>query len=153
MDSNKAKNKIAKLCSTKEVCRFEAQEKLQKWGLFYNDTEDILNWLEENKFIDDSRYAEFFVRDKYRFNKWGRIKIAYHLRHKQIKEAYIQEAFNEINEEEYRDILMHILKQKSSSLKDDDFMSRKSKLFRHAQSKGYESDLIFSLIDKLLKPE
>lgn len=149
MDNNKAKSKLAKLCSTKEICRYDALEKLYKWEIF-NEAEDIVDWLEDEKFIDDSRYARFFVRDKYRFNKWGRIKIAYHLRHKKISEASISEAMKEIDDKEYTDILHSLLSQKHRSVKDDDPIQIKSKLYRYAQGRGFESDLIFQQIETVI---
>lgn len=149
MDTNKAKSKLAKLCSTKEICRFDAIEKLHKWEIF-NEAEDIVDWLEDEKFIDDSRFARFYVRDKYRFNKWGRIKISYHLKHKRIPENIIQEAFQEINQEEYIQNLHSVLSQKNKSLKDEDPLQKKAKLYRYAQGKGFESDLIFMQIDDII---
>lgn len=151
MDSHKAKIKLAKLCSTKEVCRFDALEKLHKWEIGRYDAEDIADWLEDEKFIDDARYARFYVRDKYRFNKWGRIKISFQLRHKKINEKHICEAMDEINETEYHEILESILSQKLRSVKDDDKIQLKAKLYRYAQGRGFESDLIFKYIEELLK--
>lgn len=149
MDTNKAKARLAKLCSTKEICRHDALEKLYKWEIF-NHAEEIIDWLEDEKFIDDNRYARFFVRDKYRFNKWGRIKIAYHLRHKKISEASISEAMEEIDEKEYIEILHSLISQKKSSLKNDDPIQIKSKLYRYGQGRGFESDLIFQQIELVI---
>lgn len=151
IDANKAKIKLAKLCSTKEVCRYDVIEKLYKWEIGRNDAENIADWLEDEKFIDDSRYARFFVRDKYRFNKWGRIKIAYQLRHKKIGENAISEAMQEIDNNEYEEILHSLLSSKLNSIKDDDTSKIKAKLFRYSQGRGFESDLSFKYIDILLK--
>lgn len=149
MDKNTAKSKLAKLCSIKEICRQDAMDKLHKWEIF-NEAEDIIDWLEKEKFIDDSRYSKFYVRDKYRFNKWGRIKISHHLRHKNIKEMDISKALDEINDEEYKGILYSLISQKYKSLNDDDPIKIKSKLYRYAQNKGFEADLIFKQIENII---
>ena len=149
MDKKTAKSKLAKLCSIKELCRYDAIEKLHKWEIF-NEAEDIVDWLEDEKFIDQGRYARFYVRDKYRFNKWGRIKISYHLKYKNIAEQDISEALKEINEKEYNDILFSLISQKYKSLKDEDPLQKKSKLYRFAQSRGFESDLIFKQIEAII---
>lgn len=149
MDKNKAKAKLARLCSVKEICRYDVIEKLHKWEI-YDEAEEIADWLEDEKFIDDNRFARFYVRDKYRFNKWGRIKISYHLKHKHIASGIIQEAFEEIDEEEYKDILATLISQKYNSLKDEDLIQKKAKLVRYAQGKGFEADLIFRNIESII---
>lgn len=149
MDKKRAKSKLAKLCSIKEICKHEAMEKLQKWDIYY-ESEEIIDWLVDENFINNSRFAKFYVRDKYRFNKWGRIKISYHLKHKKISEKDISEALKEINEDEYNDILSSLIAQKNKTLKDEDPYQKKSKLYRYAQSRGFESDLIFKQIENLI---
>lgn len=150
MDINKAKSRLAKLCSMKEVCEHDALEKLHKWEIFYEDAEKITNWLIKEKFIDNNRFARFYTRDKYRFNKWGRIKIKYALKQKDISHKDIEDAMTEINNKEYNDILYHIIETKLKTTKEDDSYKLKAKVHNHAQSKGYESHLIFNAIDDLL---
>ncbi len=149
IDLDKARIKIAKLCSIKEMCRYDVLEKLSKWEIKKSDAEKITDWLEDEKFIDDSRYSQFFVRDKYRFNKWGRIKIAYQLRHKKIKEEDISKAMLEIDNNEYENILFSLLLSKLRSINNDKYT--KAKLYKYAQGRGFESNLIFKHIDILLK--
>lgn len=115
-----------------------------------DDQDEIINSLIEDKFIDESRFTNFYVRDKYRFNKWGRIKISYHLKHKQIPERIINEALEQINHQEYKENLQNILQSKLRSLKDDDPYQLKTKLYRFAQSRGFESQLSLNLIEDLL---
>lgn len=150
MDTNKAKSRLAKQCSTKEICEHDAIEKLHKWEIFYDDADEIVTWLIKEKFIDNNRFARFYTRDKYRFNKWGRIKIRYALKTKEISSNDIEDAMSEINEKEYRDILSHVVKAKLKSTKEEDPYKLKSKIHNHAQSKGYESKLIFIAIEEEL---
>lgn len=146
-----AKQKMMKLCSMQEKCRHDIFEKLIGFGLEEVDCNKILDELEKDKFIDDARYAAFFTKDKYRFNKWGRIKIQYALRLKGISSDNIYNAIDQIDEEEYLDILKTELhkKQKLTSFKSQ--WDLKSKLMRFAQSRGFESDLAMRIIDLLIK--
>lgn len=147
METNKAKSRLAKLCSMKEVCEHDALEKLHKWEIFFDQAEEIVAWLIKEKFISNNRFARFYARDKYRFNKWGRIKIRYALKMKEISHNDIEDAMTEINEKEYRDILKHVVKAKLKSTKEEDPYKLKIKVHNHAQSKGYESNLIFMAIE------
>jgi regulatory protein len=149
MDTNKAKSRLAKLCSTKEVCEHDALEKLLKWEITYPNAMSIIDWLIDEKFINNNRYAHCFVKDKYRFNKWGRIKIRYALRLKKVSSADIDDAMIEINEKEYHEILLQVVKAKILSSKENDAYKLKAKVFANAQSKGYESELIFNAIDEI----
>ena len=94
--------KLAAKCSTSEQCLSDIEGKLAKYDLPEEEKTRILRHLVEEKYVDDGRYAEAFVRDKYRFNKWGRIKIAQGLRMKHIDSETINIAMKAIDETEYR---------------------------------------------------
>ena len=57
------------------------------------------------------------MNDKLRFNKWGRIKIAYELQKRNIPAPIRSEALEGIDEKEYADILQSLLKAKKKSTK------------------------------------
>jgi regulatory protein len=92
----------------------------------------------EEKYIDDKRYAEAFVRDKYRFNKWGRIKIAQGLRMKGIDSETISNAMETINETEYLSILRDLIKTKRKSIRGKNDYEINGKLARFATGRGFE---------------
>ncbi|PXY00912.1 RecX family transcriptional regulator [Marinifilum breve] len=150
ISSKAALSKVQFICSKQEKCCSDIRKKLQDWNISADDQDEIISSLIEDKFIDESRFTNFFVRDKYRFNKWGRIKISYHLKHKQIPERIINEALEQINDQEYKENLQDLLQSKLRSLKDDDPYQLKTKMYRFAQSRGFESQLSLNLIDDLL---
>jgi len=149
MDIKTAKSRLAKQCSTKEVCSKDALDKLIKWELSLTNAYEIVDWLIAEKFIDDSRYACFYVRDKYRFNKWGRIKIKYALKVKNIPSHDINIALKEIDDNEYKENLFYIIKNKLKSTKENDPYKLKSKIFNNATSKGFEPNLILEILKNL----
>ena len=144
-----ARNKAEAYCSASEHCRADVLLKLQQWGAPEDAWELILKHLEEEKYIDDQRYATFFVRDKYRFNQWGRIKIGQALRMKHIHSAYIAEAMEAIDEDEYRAILLALLKKKVRGIKASNDYERQGKLVRFAASHGYEIGDILQCMKKM----
>ena len=138
LSAEEARLKAEAYCSLSEHCNSEVLGKLQQWGAPEETWEAILNHLEKERYIDENRYAAFFVRDKYRFNQWGRIKISQALRMKHISSACIDEAMEEIDEQEYLNILTSLLKKKVRSIKASNDYERNGKLVRFAAGHGYE---------------
>ncbi|MFO7789066.1 MAG: regulatory protein RecX [Bacteroidales bacterium] len=136
--------KARKYCLRGEKSVYDVQQKLYQWHVPEKWHDKILNSLKKDKFIDEKRFVNSFVRDKCYLNKWGRIKIRYHLRQKQIPEHLIEEALGEIEEDKYMEILREVAKQKIKSLegKSDDAYNRKQKLFRFLAQRGFETHLL-----------
>ena len=130
--------KMAAKCSTSEQCMSDIEAKLSRYDLTEEERTRILRHLVEEKYIDDRRYAEAFVRDKYRFNKWGRIKIAQGLRMKGIDSETISTAMEAIDEAEYLDILRDLIKAKRKSTRGKNDYEINGKLVRFATGRGFE---------------
>lgn len=148
MTKNEALSKAMKLCSVKEYAPFEIEQKILTWGLSDHHVEEIIKELIEDKFIDEFRMARFFVSDKLKFNKWGKIKIKFMLQQKKLSREVIQQALDVIDHDEYHSILQAELKKKLKSIKDTDEYRIKAKLFQFASGKGFEPDLIYSVLSK-----
>lgn len=136
-------------CSTAEHCLSDVRQKLYQWGITSERAEEILSALVKERFIDEQRYSCAFVREKYRFNKWGRIKIVQELRLKSISSPDITTALNEIDEDEYMDILQHLLHAKQKTIKAHNDYERNGKLFRYALGRGFEAKEIMYCLKKL----
>ena len=117
LTDEEALNRVASYCSTAEHCRAEINEKLQRWGIAYDTIARILDRLESEKFIDDERFCRAFVNDKFRFAKWGKMKIAQGLYMKKIPSDVAWRYLNEIDEEEYLSILRDLLASKRKRMK------------------------------------
>ncbi len=153
MDYKKALEKAAALCAQKERCLSDIRKKLQNWELSDSEIEDALSYLVKEKYIDESRFAQYYVRDKFRFNQWGKIKISYMLNGMEVDKKNIQNALNEINELDYQECLTALLKTKHKKLKNKDFWQTKAALIRFAQSRGFETDLTYKVIETLLEEQ
>ena len=147
--AEEARMKAEAYCALSEHCRQEVLTKLQQWGAPSEAWEFILVHLEEKGFLNEQRYASFYVRDKYRFNQWGRIKISQALRMKQVASASISLAMEEIDEEEYLSILTSLLKKKMRTVKASNDYERNGKLIRFAAGHGYEMDVILSCLRRM----
>ena len=147
MTADEVLYKLAAKCSVSEQCLSDIETKLAKYDLTEEEKTRILRHLVEEKYIDDGRYAEAYVRDKYRFNKWGRIKIAQGLRMKGIDRETIDTAMETIDEAEYLDILRGLIQSKRRSTKGKNDYEVKGKLIRFATGRGFE----FSAIRQCIK--
>lgn len=133
-------------CSKSEHCPAEVREKLRQWGAEADVADRILAALEKARFVDAARFCRAFVRDKYRFNQWGRMKIVQALRMKRLSSEDIESGLAEIDEEEYTDVLKTLLAQKARSLKGGTEYERNTKLIRFAVSRGFEMDEVLRYV-------
>jgi regulatory protein len=141
--------KATDLCSRSEKCSYDLEQKCREWQLSGEETVKLVAYLRQEKFIDHQRYATSFVNDKFRFNKWGKIKLAYVLRQKQIEEKYLKEALAQLPEDAYHQVLLDLLSAKAKTLKSLDAYTRRGKLLAFAQSHGFEVDLALSIIERI----
>ena len=138
--------KLQQICSRQEKCKADVVDYLIRHGIPQQLHEPVIQSLTADKFIDEERYARAAVQDKFRLNRWGRIKIRYFLRSKRIPEKTIQNAMDLIDEDHYRRILEQELKKKALSLKKDEAETRKAKLLHFAASRGFEEELAWKFI-------
>jgi regulatory protein len=140
-------HKAASYCSISEHCVSEVEEKLSAWGVSVTDKQKIIDRLISEDFINEKRFCIYFVKDKFRFNKWGKIKISYILKQKGLSNELINKALETIDDGEYEEMLASILKTKLAGLKYEYEYEKQGKLFRFAQSRGFESNII----DRILR--
>ena len=149
MEYKVALKRAAALCSRQEQCSSYIKEKLNSWKVSDEDAEQIINLLVKEKFLDDQRYSTSYVRDRFRFNGWGKIKLTVMLRQKEIPKPVIEEALNQIDQKHYYQTCARLISEKSATLKETNQFKRKGKLFRYAAQRGFESDLIHQILSYL----
>ncbi len=135
-------SKAASYCAISEHCISEVDTKLRKWDVDEENRDKIISRLIEDDFINEVRYSRAFVSDKFRLNKWGKIKISMALVAKGLPKDIINEALKEIDEGEYNEMLATILKSKLKTITYNYEYERQGKLFRYAQSRGFETHVI-----------
>jgi len=145
--TEKAIEKIRHYCAYQERCHYEVREKLYSFGLYKEDVEALLSQLIEEKYLDEERYAIAFAGGRFRIKHWGRVKIKYALKQNRISEYCIKKAINSIDEDEYKRVLLTLIEGKLKVLKKEkNVYMRNRKLQAFLMQKGFESDLIISLL-------
>lgn len=138
--------RAAKYCVASEKCSGDIERKLRDWEAPEEFFEEIILRLIAEKFIDDLRFAKAFVNDKYKFNRWGKTKIKHHLRQKLLPDNIINDALSYIDKDLYESILRDLLAEKQRQVKATSEYDLKVKLVRFAAGRGFESNLIFSIL-------
>lgn len=129
-------------CVGSEHCTFEVSEKLKQWGVEPDTRQRILKRLTDEKYIDEARFSVFFVNDKFRYNKWGRTKIAQALWQKRIPQDVYNSYLEAIDEDEYLNVLRSLLSARKKSIKARNEYELKGKLIRFALGRGFEMNVI-----------
>jgi len=143
--------KIAIFCAYQERTQKEVRDKLYSYGLSTDSVEYLISCLIEENFINEERFARVYAGSKFRVKKWGRIKVLQALKRKGLSSYCIEVAMKEIEEDDYQKALEEVIEKKSALLKESNPYVFKNKLFQYALSKGYESDLIWEVINRLIK--
>ena len=133
---------LAALCAQAEHCQQEMRDKMRRWEVDETAQNRIVARLVKERYIDDERYARAFVKDKIRYNKWGRRKVQQALWLKHIDADIQQRVLDEIDEQEYLDVLRPLLKQKRKSIKAESDYELNQKLVRFALGRGFGFDII-----------
>jgi len=148
-----ALTKVMAMCSQSERCRFDIVAKLTQWELPEAEIAEAIDYLTKEHFLDEERFVRFFVNDKLRFNKWGKVKLRFMLRQKQIPEIIVREALDQIDDDLYIKTLQSLLKSKVKSVKGISEYERKGKLALFAQGHGFEAELAFRIANELIGNE
>jgi len=134
-------------CAYQERCHAETKQKLYSFGLFKNDVDRIVSHLIEEDYLNEERFACAYARGKFRMKHWGRVKIVYELKQKNVGDYCIKKAMKEIEEEEYLKVLAKLVEEKLKELnREQNDLVRRKKVVDHLLQKGYERELIFSFI-------
>jgi len=144
-----AKEKLSTYCAYQERCIWEVRRKLFEKGISEEFGDQLIDFLIDEKFLDEERYARSFARGKFRLKKWGRNRIKMELKMRQIPENLIRKGLSEIDPEEYYDTLLSETEKKWEKTHDADLYKKKFKVVGYLMQKGFEQDLIQEAIDSI----
>ncbi|MBL0883974.1 MAG: RecX family transcriptional regulator [Chitinophagaceae bacterium] len=141
--------KIRHFCAYQERSHFETKEKLFGFGLNKMDVDTLISRLIEEDYLNEARFAIQFAGGHFRMKKWGRVKISYVLKQKRVSLANIKYALKQIDDENYKAILMKLAAAKWKLLKHEQYLSRQAKTSQYLIHKGYEPALVQETIQQI----
>ena len=146
----KALQKIKHYCAYQERNHRETKEKLYSFGLYKNEVEQLLSQLVEENYLNEERFAIAFAGGRFRIKQWGRVKIKYELKQKNVSEYCIKIALKAIDEKDYQKKLHQLAEAKLKILKSEkNSFIKKHKLQQYLLQKGFESSLISSIVNSI----
>lgn len=138
------------LCSRRECCSYDIRKKALKLMEGDSDSaESLVEDLKRDSFLDDSRYASAYAREKSAISGWGPAKIATFLRARFIDRSIISAALEELDGDVADSKMVKVMEAKWKLLEGDPYS--KFKLIRYALSRGYDYDKVAPEAERLSK--
>ena len=146
LTTGQALQKLRHYCGYQERCHSELKEKLYRLDVSKNEHDSIIATLIEEDYLNEERFAIAFAGGKFRVKQWGRVKIKYELKQKQVSEYSIKKAIQQIKENEYRDVLKRLADEKYAALKNEQHLVRKKKTIDYLLQRGFEMELVGGVV-------
>jgi regulatory protein len=153
LSKEQALQKLKQYCGYQERSHSEVREKLYLLGVWKKDHDEIISSLIEQNYLNEERFAIAFAGGHFRIKQWGRVKIKYELKQKQVSDYCIRKALSQIDEIEYKATLQRLTATKCSSLKREQWLVRRKKTVDYLLQKGYEINLINEAISHISQPQ
>lgn len=151
MDEKTALNMARRLCSRREYSSFQIRERLISEGIDDRQAGQILRTLKEEQFLDDARYLRSFIHDKWRFGRWGRMKIFHALRLQGFSAEDVQSAWAEVDADAYAAMVQAELEKKFRALKQTPSYEVRQKLLRFGAGRGYDVAQMAGILDDIVR--
>ena len=140
--------KLKQYCAYQERSHSEVKQKLYDLGVWKKDHDGIIAALIEQGYLNEERFAIAFAGGKFRIKHWGRVKIKYELKQRQVSDYSIKKAMKQIDEEDYLALLKKLAAEKYESLKGEQYLIRKKKTMDYLASRGFEPDMVRKVMEK-----
>ena len=147
---DEAKRKLENYCAYQERCHKEVRQKLQEMNMIPEAIDVIMVHLIKHNFLNEERFAKAFVRGKFYIKKWGKYRLTLELKKKDISKTNINQAINEIDDENYYKTFNDLAKKQVLSLTDKNKLKKRKKLADYLLYRGWESQLVYEKVNELI---
>ena len=152
--ADQALQSLKRICSRAERSSGDALRLMQRWGVDREQAYGVLHQLIKERYIDDRRYAEAFIKDKSSFSKWGYYKIVKALQAKGISKEIIDSVIaDRLDDVMESDRLERLLILKRRQIKDSDPYKIKSRLVRYGIGAGWPMSSVVEIVEKMIKDD
>ncbi|MBP0905776.1 regulatory protein RecX [Mariniflexile gromovii] len=146
-----ATKKLEHYCAYQERCHKEVAQKLTGMHMIPEAIDVIIVHLLQHNFLNEERFAKTFVSGKFKFKAWGRSRLTYELKKKDISKVNINQALATISEEEYNEYFNYLAEKKANSIKEPNVFKKKKKFVDYFLYRGWESYLVYDKANELIK--
>ena len=147
---DEAQKILENYCTYQERCHKEIENKLSELKMIPEAKEKIILHLIQRDFLNEERFSKAYARGKFYQKNWGKLKIKKELHFRNISTYNINSALNEIDANDYYETLKNIAEKKAVLIKESNSYKKKQKLITYLISKGYETQLIYEVVNDIL---
>ncbi|WP_147677719.1 regulatory protein RecX [Algibacter pacificus] len=146
-----ATRKMEHYCAYQERCHLEVKQKLIAMKMIPEIIDVITVHLIEHNFLNEERFAKAFVRGKFRIKHWGKGRLSFELKKKDIGKTNINKALAEIADDEYIEVFNNLTEQKAETLKETNVLKKRKKFIDYFLYRGWESHLVYDKAYQIIK--
>ncbi|WP_100613532.1 regulatory protein RecX [Confluentibacter citreus] len=146
-----ATKKLEHYCVYQERSHQEVRQKLMDMYMIPEAIDVIIIHLLEHNFLNEERFAKAFVSGKFNIKKWGKSRLTYELKKKDISKVNIKAAIDGISDEHYIDVFNSLANKKVDLIKESDKWKKKKKFVDYFIRLGWESYLVHDKANELIK--
>jgi len=146
-----ATKKLEHYCAYQERCHQEVRQKLEAMRMIPEAIDVIIVHLLEHNFLNEARFAKTFVSGKFKIKKWGRRRLTYELKKKDVGKVNINQALAEIENTEYTEVFNDLAEKRLQNIKESNKFKKKKKLIDYLLYRGWESHLVYEKANELIK--
>jgi len=141
---------LENFCAYQERCHKEVEKKLNDLKMILEAKEKIILHLLAHNYLNEERFAKSFARGKFSIKNWGKRRIIYELKFKEISTYNIKVALKEIDDKDYIQTLYKVAQKKLLLIKESNVFKKRNKLTTFLISKGFETDLVYKVVKDIL---
>lgn len=143
---------IVRYCLYQPRSHKEVKNKLYELGCTTPEVEENIILLIEKDLLNEERFARAIARGKFRMKQWGKKKIVEQLKQQDVSDYCIKKALTEIDYDDYLDTAKKLALKKQHELRTEkNQYSKKQKIYRYLAQKGYEAEVINTIVNETLK--
>jgi len=146
-----ATKKLEHFCAYQERCHQEVRQKLEQMHMIPEAIDVIIVHLLKHNFLNEERFAKAFVSGKFKYKYWGKVRLSFELKSKDINKININNALSEISDDEYIRVLNELAEKVISSIKEPNILKKKKKFVDYFLYRGWESHLVYDKANELIK--
>nr|WP_157207298.1 regulatory protein RecX [Mariniflexile maritimum] len=146
-----ATKKLEHYCAYQERCHKEVVQKLQSMHMIPEAIDVIVVHLIQHNFLNEARFAKAFVRGKFKFKAWGRRRLTFELKQKDVSKVNINQALADISDAEYIGVFNDLAEKKALSIKEPNVLKKKKKFTEYFLYRGWESHLVYDKANELIR--
>lgn len=149
MTYEQALSKLTAVCAKGEHCIHEMRTRMTRWQMDEDTQRRVIEYLLNERYIDETRYTKAFINEKIKYNHWGVRKIEQALYMKRIPKDVYAPLLADVSDSDMEDTLSPLLASKRKTVKGSSPYEIRMKLIRFAMQRGFSYEQAERCLDRM----